>query len=339
VFLSTKKVALHSQKSSINNLYRSNNSRLTILPSVILGAISLLVIFSFGFYFVKNIDLNLLFGNKSVIQTNALTPEYFVKNDEKNLQIQNVKQQQTVINNEIQATLKINFQNQICELTYSSYKPQNIVLVLETKVQGFWLPTNCFVKNLSALQILKVSSEEEVVLKTTLAGKNLVLDEREKIYLIEYSTGNNQDTLNYLEYQNTLFSPVLKSVDISPLASAFDSQRILEEVFYLDGPCRDSASEAGCNLWKTDKVTGKPVLLREFVGGIGKKSAQELSKGVVFRFAATQDSMPQALNFILYNENNGDLKLVRIGTGQYNTVQEIKIDKKLSPEAFRKYYR
>ncbi len=302
------------------NLYKKNRKSLSFIPQIF-SAMVVLFIITFSIWYFKS-------GHNSFVEDNSAevgTPKDLVKDD---LDIAVNDLQNPGKTKKVDNSGKIHIvdkNNQECFLAYNAVKPEKIERIIQKDVEGWWSSENCFDKNLIALQIVRLNTQEIQDLSnlsTSLKSENLqLLDQENNTFAIVYTDQSIATIYNFQKYLKPLVEPVFKDKEYIGQQNIYDSKYVSDYTYYLEGNCQKTNQNNFCNLWRSNNYTNETELLKQNIFSLEKLDV-ELKENYIIKFAKTQD-FPGGVNLILYNpkESYPGIKLFNLDLVSLNIVQ------------------
>jgi|GEM_PF-1337750 len=313
-----------------SSLYYLNNRRLSFLPRMFLG-FSVVVIILGMLWYLNLFDLQTVVSKPANQPSEQLTALDLIRQLNWNTTRESNPTNSHTVNSQNKSPsnplVVLTTQNGTkCTLSLHLNPPENLRPLIYKEPQGWWLPTNCEVNELKAIQILRLNSEEASRLtsqSTLISLQNL--DGLDTYALVYFSSKPNNTNLDLKKYLKSLTTNIFSDRFYFNVTSAHDTKKIGDWIYYLDGECTGPSSYRDpCKLWRSDRNTGTIELLKKDVGNTGKGQVNELTENLVLRFANRQD-YTEGINLILLNQKTFEYKLLRINRSQWLVFETITI--------------
>jgi hypothetical protein len=209
-----------------------------------------------------------------------------------------------------------------CYLDYAD-QPMDVKPLITKNPEGWWFPSNCDYKALQAIQVARLTNEEAHQVARQLNPGNIQNLDGIDTYAIAYTIRGDLAPFALEKYIKSLTLPVFADRYYFSTSSAFETRRIGDYTYYLDGDCQGGGSDP-CKLWRADSATGTIELLKKNVGLTGKGEVNELKKNLALKFATAQD-YAQGVNLILLDQTSGNYKLLRVNQQEWLVFETLEI--------------
>lgn len=305
--------------------YGNNQSRLQFLPKLITYSIGVIFVLSTLWY----LNVYSFTSSNSNAQNASSTPESFIPLQKGLTPI--VSSSQSSVTEEIYQDILYQNSTDKCSFSYSKTSSQNLLYSSEN--EGFWSPVNCNT-NITFLQILKLSPDKiPSLVDATNLESSLISN---SIYLLIYKNSQVKSNLNFEPYLVNLSQPIFPTEVSFIEATSYDVSTSGNLKFYLVGQCQNFEKN-NCKLWQVNNFQGTRDIV--FTNFLDVLIQNQLPLDTVVKFAKIQDSLPNAVNLILYQPNQKVIKLIRVSVLNSSVIQIIEINKSEQLDIFNKYYR
>ena len=326
--LTNRKKVRTRQVLNQSSLYYLNNRRLSFLPKIFLGCSIVVVILGLIWY-LNVFDLPAFFGQPGNRQSEQLTALDLIRQLNWNTTSQSNATSEQAVNYQSkssgQLVLLIAQNEAKCTLSLHKQPPKDLQPIIYKEPQGWWLPNSCEVRELTAIQVLRLSPEEANKLASQSALINLQNLDGLDTYALVYFDKPSKTNFDLKRYLKSLATDIFPDRFYFQVTSTHDTKKIGDWIYYLDGECTGPSSYRDpCKLWRSDRNTGTIELLKKDVGNTGKGQVNELTENLVLRFANQQD-YSEGINLILLNQKTGEYKLLRVNQSQWLVFETITI--------------
>ncbi len=311
-----------------SSLYYLNNRRLSFLPGMFLG-FSVVVIILGMLWYLNLFDLQIVVSKPVNQPSEQLTALDLIRQLNWNTTSQSNATSEQAVDYQSKSSSQLvllTAQNETkCTLSLHKQPPKDLKPIIYKEPQGWWLPNSCEVRELTAIQILRLNPEEV----SKLASQSWLISLQNldglDTYALVYFDKPSKTNFDLKRYLKSLTADIFPDRFYFQVTSTHDTKKIGDWIYYLDGKCTGPSSYRDpCKLWRSDRNTGTIELLKKDVGNTGKGQVNELTENLVLRFANRQD-YTEGINLILLNQKTLEYKLLRINRSQWLVFETITI--------------